>query len=533
MKPIKDLLKHSGIYAVGQILTRIASVVLLPLYTHYLTPADYGTVAILDLTTAILSVMIGGGMAAAVTRHHFEGTTEKHFDRVWWTGISYVAAISFLLMSTMWLGRAWLSEVTLGKAIEEGHLTLGDGSYFYTLAFANCWAYCIGYVGDTYLRVKKRSGLFVLISFTRLLINIGLNIFFLVSMGWGVEGLLLGNLIATVLQTAAMMAFFVKDRGAPVFDLSMMKELLRFSAPMIVTALLAMLMHEADRIIMQEKVSMDDVGVYSLAHKIGFAIETLCILPFASIWSVSLYEIAERDDAKQIYSDVFRYFVYGFGVLLLGAALTVHPILPLLIDVDYIQAIDQISVVLLGFFFFGMHFMFEVPALLKKRTGLMVPAAVAGVIVNIIANYWLVPMQFNGAPLGGFGAGWAGVITYIVYAAVGLMCYRHLYPISYAWKRPLAALLGFCATYYAVRYYCFPRLGTVMQIVVSVGVCGAWAALLLSSPIQEWLDSRRQKKIAQSASEPGEQQAEEAGPADDDKPDNNETSQVEAAVVPS
>ena len=72
-----------------------------------------------------------------------------------------------------------------------------------------------------------------------------------------------------------------------------------------------------------------------------------------------------------------------------------------------------------------------------------------------------------------------------------------------------------------------------MQIVVSVGVCGAWAALLLSSPIQEWLDSRRQKKIAQSAAEPGEQQAEEAGPADDDKPDNNETSQVEAAVVPS
>ena len=66
MKPLRDILKHSGIYAVGQILSRVASLLLLPLYTRVLTPADYGCVAILDLTAGILAVVLGSGMSAAV-----------------------------------------------------------------------------------------------------------------------------------------------------------------------------------------------------------------------------------------------------------------------------------------------------------------------------------------------------------------------------------------------------------------------------------------------------------------------------------
>jgi O-antigen/teichoic acid export membrane protein len=491
MKPLKDLLKHSGIYAIGQILSRIASVVLLPLYTECLSPADYGVVGILDLTAAILSVMIGAGMASAITRFHFESESEDHYDRVWWTGIVYISGVSLLLISAMWMGRSMLTELTLGKAIAEKHITLPEGCWFYTLALANCWAYCIGYVGDTYLRVRKRSGLFVLFAFARLLINVGLNVYFLVSLEWGIEGLLLGNLISTILQTGGMLAFFAWERGKPTFDMPMMKEMVRFSSPMIITALLAMLMHEADRVIMQDTASMREVGVYSFAHKVGFAIESLCILPFASIWNVSLYEIAERVDAKKLYGDIFKYFVYGFGVLLLGGALIVHPVLPLLVNVEYFESIDQIAVVLLGFFFFGMHFMFEVPALLHKRTLLLIPASVAGVAVNIAANYVLIPLEINGVALGGYGAGWAGVITYIVYSVVGLMCYRHLYPISYPWKRPLLALLGFCATYCVVRYAMFPQMGTVVQIIVSILVCAVWAGLLVYQPLMDWWIARR------------------------------------------
>ena len=127
MKPIRDILKHSGIYAVGQILGRLASLLLLPLYTRCLTPADYGCVAILDLTAGLLAVFLGAGMASAVTRFHFDTDKEDERRRVWWTGLSYLAMASAVLIGPMWLARGWLADVTLGSDVV-------DGARFYTLA---------------------------------------------------------------------------------------------------------------------------------------------------------------------------------------------------------------------------------------------------------------------------------------------------------------------------------------------------------------------------------------------------------------
>ena len=85
-KTYRDLLKHSGIYGLGQILSRLASFLLLPIYTNYLRPADYGCIAILDLTVGILGILIGTGMGAAITRYHFEFSSDIDRRKVWWTG---------------------------------------------------------------------------------------------------------------------------------------------------------------------------------------------------------------------------------------------------------------------------------------------------------------------------------------------------------------------------------------------------------------------------------------------------------------
>ena len=362
MKPLRDLLKHSSVYAVGQILTRLASVLLLPLYTHCLTPADYGVTAILDLTAAILSLMIGGGMVSAVARFHFDSDSPAHRDRLWWTGLTYLATTSCVVLLPLWMGRQVLSDLTLGE-------NYPDGGHLYTLTIATILVQNVAQLVEAYLRVLKWSGVFVAISFGRLLLNVGLNLWLLVGMDMGVEGLLLGNFAASLIHTVALLVVFVKTRGKFQFDFSLSLEMLRFSAPLVVTAMLAMLMHEADRYFLRVFISMEEVGVYSLAHKIGFAVNTLCLLPFSSIWHVAIYDIDRMPKANDVYAKVFSWFIGGMGILLLGAALTVHPILPLLTPDAYGDAIDLISLILLGFFLFGLQLQFEVPAMLAKKTG--------------------------------------------------------------------------------------------------------------------------------------------------------------------
>ncbi|APZ95001.1 oligosaccharide flippase family protein [Fuerstiella marisgermanici] len=465
MKPVRDLLKHSSIYMIGQILTRMASVLLLPFYTHVLSPADYGITAILDLTAAILSTFIAGGMVSAVTRHHFDGDDEKHHDRVWWTGLTMVATVCTIISLTMYMGRQVLADVTLGPEV-------ANGAWFYTLSILTLWFTVIGMIIDAYLRALKWSGVFVAISLGRLLFNVGINVYMLVVLKLGVEGLLIGNLTATIVHTAVLGMVFIKSRGRYVLDKVIGQQMFHFAAPLVFTAIASMAMHEADRYFLRIWESMDEVGIYSLAHKIGFAVNTLCLLPFISIWHVAIYDIERMPNASEVFAKFFGWFTSGMGILLLGAALTVHPVLPWLTPDAYGEAIDLISVVLLGFFVFGLSFMFEVPSLLTRKTRLMLPGSVAGLVVNVAANMALIPI------MGSWGAAWAGVLTYLVYSFCILFACRTVMKIEYPWLKSAATSAAFCGTYVGLRYACFPHMNAWQQIGVSVAVCAFWAVVL-------------------------------------------------------
>lgn len=464
---------------IGQILTRMASVLLLPLYTHCLAPADYGVIAILDLTAALLSTLIAGGMVPAITRHHFDSEEDRHHDRVWWTGLSIVTVTAAAVCLPMWYFRQFLSDVTLGSEVT-------DGGWFYTLVAITIIIAAVGQTIDAYLRVLKWSGVFVGISMGRLVLNVGLNVWFLVGLKLGVEGLLIGNLLATVANTLVLFAVFVKTRGPFGLDRPVAHQMFRFSAPLVVTSLIGMALHEGDRYVLGIYLSMEEVGVYALAHKIGFAVNTLCLLPFLSIWHVAIYEIDQLPNSRQEFSRLFRWFVSGIGILLLGASLTVYPVLPWLTPNSYSESIELISVILLGFFMFGLSFQFEVPALLSKRTKLLVPGSVLALAVNIGANVLLIPI------IGAWGAAWAGVITYAVYSFTILAFCRRVKRIEYPWLSTAAIAVGLCATFLVVRFGCFPYLGALGELLISVAVCAAWALLLLGRDAYAWWISRKQ-----------------------------------------
>ena len=95
-----DLIKHSAIYGLGQVLARITSFLLLPIYTRYLTPADYGVIAIMDFVATILAILIGAGMSNAATRYHFDVKSEEERNSVSWTGLTFLLGIStaFILL---------------------------------------------------------------------------------------------------------------------------------------------------------------------------------------------------------------------------------------------------------------------------------------------------------------------------------------------------------------------------------------------------------------------------------------------------
>lgn len=475
MKPFRDILKHSGIYAVGQILSRVASLLLLPLYTRVLTPADYGCVAILDLTAGILAVVLGAGMSSALTRFHFDNERDEERHRVWWTGLIYLVGASAILVGPMWLIRGWLADVTLGAGV-------ADGAYFYALALATLVLGAFCEVFDAYLRVRKWSGSYVLLSLARLLVNVGLNVYFLVQLRWGIAGLLMGNLLATAFNSIVMFTIFVWQEGWGAFDRSIAKKLLAFGSPLIVAAVLSMVLHEADRYFLRAFGNLDEVGVYSLAYKIASAVNMLCLVPFSAIWGVVVYEIAKQPDAKKQYADVFEHFVAGLSLVLLGASLFVKPVLNVLATDDYSTAADLVPVICLAYLCFSLHEHFRVPVMLSRTTTGLIPVHVFAAILNIMCNILLIPIWHAA------GAAWASVLTYAGFSFYGLLRYRKVDAYPYSFRRSGEIVVGMILTWIACRFGW--NVSPITGWSASVLSWLAWAVLLYGRETFDFVISR-------------------------------------------
>lgn len=461
----REIVKHSAVYGVGQILSRVASVLLLPIYTYYLRPADYGTIAILDLTGSILGVLIGGGIVAAAGRYHFDTDDPQAQATVWGTSLALVVAAATLLVVPAFALRGPLAMIALGA--EEP-----AGARYFALALPTVWLAAVSEVPDRYLRIQKRSTMTVVISMGGLFLNIALNVYFLAVAGWGVAGVLMGNLITNVATAAVRLAIMARTCWPAHYDPALARMLWRFGWPMVATALLAMSMHQADRYLLRLFVDLNQIGVYSLAYTIGQGLNGLLLTPFAAIWGVVMYEIARQPDAKAVFARVFEYFVYVLLLILFGVSLFIHPIIRLVAAPEYAAAAELVPIVCLGFVFFSVHAHFSVPAYLAKQSVSLIVVYAAAAVANIVFNILLVP------PFGLAGAAWASVAGYVVFSAVALVRYRRIDRIDYPLARCTVVMGAMVASYAGCRYLESLHPGSRWSFVTPALVWLAWAVVL-------------------------------------------------------
>lgn len=84
---LKKILRHALVYGAGNILGKIVGFVMIPVYTRYLTPSDYGVIELLDLTVFILGTLIGYSMTSALVRYYYQYREQSERDSLVCTGL--------------------------------------------------------------------------------------------------------------------------------------------------------------------------------------------------------------------------------------------------------------------------------------------------------------------------------------------------------------------------------------------------------------------------------------------------------------
>jgi O-antigen/teichoic acid export membrane protein len=470
---IRQIVRHAGVFGAGAILSRLASVVLLPLYTHHLRPEDYAIIAIVDLTVSLLAILASGGIASAAMRAHFATLDKHHHDRVWWTGLVGTTVGAALVVVPALMLSDSLAVLAFGHNQE-------DGAYFLGLALATLSVSGITHLIETYFRARKASTLLVSVSLGRLLLNIALNVTFLVGREMGVAGILWGNLISVTLTAAFLGGIFLRNQGPFALDRTLAVSYWRFGWPLVIYGILSVLMHEADRYVLRLFVDLEEVGIYSVAYQIGQGVNTLVITPFVTIWSVMVYEIARDANAKAIYARVFKQFVFGLGLVMLGTSLFIEAALSFIAPAEYAPAAGIVPVVCLAYLFFSLHEHFKVPALLANRTTALLPVAGLCAAANVFFNILLIPR------FGGLGAAWASVFTFTVFSVAGLLQYRQIDRYDYPFRSCMLITVGMVVTFLAHRELTLYLPGPTLQLASASVLWILWFVALFGRYTREF-----------------------------------------------
>jgi O-antigen/teichoic acid export membrane protein len=412
---IKKLGKETIIYGISTILARFLNFILLPLYTYYLLPDEYGVVATVFSIIAFFNVIYGLGLNQGYMRYF----KEKNSLSMTVTSIFFSSFIlSFLL-------------VILSKPISS-LFQMSTYSSFIIYAAAILYFDSLSIIPLTDLRMKHRSLTFVFIKIFSIVLNVILNVVFLKYLKMGGEGIFIANIISSFSQMIFMWKYFKYINLK--FDMPAFKEMLSYSLPYIPSSMSSVIVQLVDRPIMMMLISSYYVGIYQANFRLSIFIN-LIISMFDFAWRPFVMEKMNEHDSKAIFSKVFEYFKFIILLSWMFLSFFIEDIIKIsihgfyLISPNYWSGIGIVPIVMLGYVFNGLYINFMIGAMITKKTYYTMYANIISAILSISLNFLLIPK------LGIYGSACSVLISYFFLALFMYFVNRKIYPLKYNFKK--------------------------------------------------------------------------------------------------
>jgi O-antigen/teichoic acid export membrane protein len=422
---LRRLATTGAAYTAASILSKLIAVALLPLYTRYLTTADYGAAEVMFAAVVSASIVVRLGMVEALLRFYYKSGEDP--DRVvatsfatlfWLSGAAALIALPFAApISEALLGRSAPDLARLGiSASDLGRISIGG-----------LWALTMFEYMLTLFRLDERARAFFLTTIFNVLATIGLTVVLVVGEGEGARGLLLGSYAAGAAFVFGLIALQWRRLSLRP-DRALLRRLLRFGLPTMPAELSLYLLNFVDRIILVRVAGLRAAGLYSLAVKFAQGVNVL-VRGFQLAWPPLAYSIREDGEARRAYAAIVTWFVAGCAFVVTAMWLLSRWIVRALAAPEFFGSYRAIGLLATAVTLYALYMVLVVILGRTGRTEFNFPAAIAALVANVVLNLLLVP------PLGIVGAGIALVASYLVVLALMYGFTQRLFPVPYEWAR--------------------------------------------------------------------------------------------------
>jgi O-antigen/teichoic acid export membrane protein len=417
---LRRLATTGAAYTASSVLSKLIAVALLPLYTRYLTTADYGAAEVLLTGVIAASIVIRLGVIEAVLRFYYKAGEDP--AEVVRTGFA-----SLLWTTTIGLAIA----LPLAGPISELLLDRSDPELA-RLAIFGLWVFTMFEFLLTLFRLDERAKAFLVFTVSNVLVTIPATVWLVVFQHQGARGLLLGQ-YATGAVFLAGLLIADRHRLALVPDFGLLRRMTRFGLPTMPAELSLYSLNFIDRLLLVRLAGLGDAGLYSLSVKFAQGVNVL-VKGFQLAWPPLAYSIRDDDEARRAYAVIVTWFFTVCTFAVMGMWLLSRWIVRLLAAPEFFSSYEAIGLVSTGVMLYALYLVLLVVLGRTGRTEYNFPATAIGTLVNIALNLALIPA------MGIAGAGLSLVLSYAVILGLMYAFTQRLFRVPYEWVRLLQAL---------------------------------------------------------------------------------------------
>jgi O-antigen/teichoic acid export membrane protein len=419
-------------YGTADVLVLAISFLLLPIYTRVLSPREYGALALLLVCEAVLKIISRWGMDAAFLRFYYEHPADERKTLAGTIAGFFTCAngaIAVLLLA-------------LAGPINRALFDSLEFIWPYRLLIVNIFLSTFLVLPFTLLRIQERARLFATINFSLSFGTIVLRLLFVVALGFGIFGILLADVVMTVILLLALYRTMRTMIGWR-FSSAYLRQLLGYGFPFVPNGVLTHVMGMGDRFILGMYLPLREVGFYLIAGSVAALIKYFPVA-FDVAWTPFAYDSMQRSDAPILFA---RMATYAFAVLaasLVALSGLAPPLMDLMLPAEYRQVGPLVPLLALALAIQTVRTLPGTSLNVAKKTTVYPTVTAAGAIISVGAYFALIPRY------GTYGAAVALLISQVLTTALMIHLAQRAYRIPYEVGRIAKVAAVGIATYVAM-----------------------------------------------------------------------------------
>ena len=394
-------IKQISVYTLVGLFGAAVNFFVMPVLSHYLSPADYGLLSLFNTYVTILIPLVSLSAYSLLAVDYFKEKNKEIFASKF-TSIQIIPFVTSLIFFFL----IWQFYKPLANTLELKGTGPGWGLIMVLITLLSIYYEQF----FQFLILQKKAFLFAIYTVVKVSIEVGLTFYFVMGRGWGWEGRIYSWLIVTALFFIISTIYFRKQNFLQgKIQLKFIREGIHFGSPLILHNLGKFVVNQSDRIFIAKMVSIGEAGIYSIGYTVG-SLVLILVIAFFNFYTPFLMERLSEITEERKLQIVKMSYLYGIGCLfVLVLIILFAPIFfRIFIAPSYLAGARYVFWIALGYCFWGGYMLFSGFVFYFKRNKILGWLAIFNVTTNLLFNYLFIKA------FGAIGAAYATALSFFL-----------------------------------------------------------------------------------------------------------------------